>query len=452
MVIGPFAAVEGTALPLDTTVGSFDVADPLAVAGNYKANIDWGDGSPNSVGTVQPGVTVGGTTTFAVTGNHTYAETGTYTITVQFSDNYGTTVSSTAIANVADAALVPNIGPAVPPFNANEGQLLTNIPIATFFDLNPDATADDFTGLIDWGDGTPLDVPVFTYVGNSWAHLALAGVRLAHVHEPRGLAVHGLSGGPGQGYFGPPPDSQHARCAAHPHQHGDRDPGAAGSAGNLHQRDRGLANDSWRFRHRRVQRQRGRRPDRRLQREHPVGRRHVRRSVLRRDHRQRAQFQLVLGDCPAGRSHLRQARPVPNHGDRPRRRCGGRHRQFVRADRSRGDQHHPGVVIGPFAATEGIPLPPNTTVGSFDVADPLAVASEFTAIIDWGDGSPISIGTIQPGVTVGGITTFAVTGNHTYVETGTYTITVQFRDAFGTTVTSTAIANVADAASPIPLP
>ncbi len=54
----------------------------------------------------------------------------------------------------------------MPPFNANEGQLLTNIPIATFFDLNPNATADDFTGLIDWGDGTPFDVPVFTYVGN----------------------------------------------------------------------------------------------------------------------------------------------------------------------------------------------------------------------------------------------------------------------------------------------
>ncbi len=121
VVIGPFAAIEGTALPTDTTVGSFDVADPLAVAGNYKANIDWGDGSPNSVGTVQPGVTVGGTTTFAVTGNHTYSETGTYTITVQFSDNYGTTVSSTATANVADAALFPTSAPLCPPSTPTKG-------------------------------------------------------------------------------------------------------------------------------------------------------------------------------------------------------------------------------------------------------------------------------------------------------------------------------------------
>ncbi len=134
------------------------------MAGEFTAIIDWGDGSPISIGTIQPGVTVGGTTTFAVTGNHTYIETGTYTITVQFSDSHGVTVTSTATANVADAPLIasPIVTPA---FNAAEGQLLTNIPIGTFIDRNPSATAADFTGRTNWGDGSPLSPAVFTRVG-----------------------------------------------------------------------------------------------------------------------------------------------------------------------------------------------------------------------------------------------------------------------------------------------
>ncbi len=436
VVIGPFAATEGIALPANTTVGSFDVADPLAVAGDYKANIDWGDGSPNSVGTVQPGVTVGGTTTFAVTGNHTYAEAGTYTITVQFSDNYGTTVSSTANANVADAPLIAS--PIVtPPFNADEGQLLTNIPIGTFIDENPAATSADYTGRINWGDGSPLSTATFTRVGTVPAG-SLWLVTGSHTYafdsgSPFSVTV-AISDEDGSVLAGGITNTatviQTPLAVQATSINGNAGaPTIPGGFAIAEFSDNAGAD--------------------------PIG-----------DYSATIEWgdgtsdNLLSGvtivNGPNSNSFLVIAPPAGHTYAQP-----GLYPITVivhDADAVDGTANSfaliapaaitvtPGVVIGPFAATEGIALPLDTTVGSFDVADPLAVASEFTAIIDWGDGSPISIGTIQPGVTVGGTTTFAVTGNHTYAETGTYTITVQFRDAHGTTVTSTATANVADAA------
>src|SRR5262249_34937519 len=105
----------------------------------------------------------------------------------------------------------------------------------------------------------------------------------------------------------------------------------------------------------------------------------------------------------------------------------------------------PGVIIGPIAATEGLALPPTTTVASFTVANPAAVPGDFSAEIDWGDGSPTSFGTIVAGPVLPAGPTFLVQGGHTYAEEGTYTIKVHFSDNFGQTVTSTATANVADA-------
>src|SRR5262249_61452201 len=46
-----------------------------------------------------------------------------------------------------------------------EGVHLDNIALGSFTDTNPNATADDFTGVINWGDGSPPDVATFTRVG-----------------------------------------------------------------------------------------------------------------------------------------------------------------------------------------------------------------------------------------------------------------------------------------------
>ena len=72
--------------------------------------IDWGDGSPQSAGTVkQPG---GVGTPFDVTGSHTYADagvnggTGSYPITVYIHDAGGSVLTVTNTASVADRPIV----------------------------------------------------------------------------------------------------------------------------------------------------------------------------------------------------------------------------------------------------------------------------------------------------------------------------------------------------------
>src|SRR5262249_15818698 len=69
---------------------------------------------------------------------------------------------------------------------------------------------------------------------------------------------------------------------------------------------------------------------------------------------------------------------------------------------------------------------PGRVVAGFTSANSAAQVSDFTVMIDWGDGHT-SAGT----VTVNGHGGFNVSGSNTYVAPGTYTITVTVTDAFG---------------------
>jgi hypothetical protein len=73
------------------------------------------------------------------------------------------------------------------------------------------------------------------------------------------------------------------------------------------------------------------------------------------------------------------------------------------------------------------------TTAHVDDANPLSVSTDFTATIDWGDGS-MSAGTVSAGD--GG---FDIAGSHAYEEPGSYTVTTSIFDPGGsTTATSTA--------------
>lgn len=85
----------------------------------------------------------------------------------------------------------------------------------------------------------------------------------------------------------------------------------------------------------------------------------------------------------------------------------------------------PGVVR--FEATEGTPFSGRVT--TFTDANPHSRREDFTATINWGDGSS-SAGTI--GQRVNG--TFTVSGEHKYVEEGPYFVTVQITDRGGATI------------------
>jgi hypothetical protein len=91
------------------------------------------------------------------------------------------------------------------------------------------------------------------------------------------------------------------------------------------------------------------------------------------------------------------------------------------------------------------------TVATFTDDDPAATPDSFVAVIDWGDGSATSIGTI----TDSGGGNFVVTGQHTYDDEGTFSATVSIFDQEPGTgfasVTDTATITEADVLSGTPV-
>ncbi|HEX7446380.1 MAG TPA: PKD domain-containing protein, partial [Pirellulales bacterium] len=86
-------------------------------------------------------------------------------------------------------------------------------------------------------------------------------------------------------------------------------------------------------------------------------------------------------------------------------------------------------------------------VASFTDADPNGTVSDYTATIDWGDGATTTGGittTLPPSAGQAAAGTFYVTGGHTYVEDGAYTITVKIADAGGATATATSSVTVTE--------
>jgi hypothetical protein len=103
-----------------------------------SATIDWGDGTP---------VTSGSISGDAIAGSHTYAEEGSFAVTVTVTDLDGTFEFDQTVT-VADAPL----SAAPVSFTVAKKTAFTQT-VATFTDGNPAAGAGDFTASIDWGDG-----------------------------------------------------------------------------------------------------------------------------------------------------------------------------------------------------------------------------------------------------------------------------------------------------------
>ena len=106
------------------------------------------------------------------------------------------------------------------------------------------------------------------------------------------------------------------------------------------------------------------------------------------------------------------------------------------------------TVLGQQIMTAGVSIPAvegasfSGTVATFTDPDPGTTAGDYSATINWGDGSPSTSGTIATSSNGG----FNVGGTHTYAEEGAYSLTVPISDVDGTNATATSTANVADAA------
>ena len=118
----------------------------------------WGDGTSSAASyPTPPGYG-------ALSGTHTYAEEGTYTGSVTWTDDCASHHTVSFQMNVADAALSGS-------GTSLTGQAGTQIVarVATFSDADPAGTAADYTATITWGDGTMSSQGTISKLGGGFA-------------------------------------------------------------------------------------------------------------------------------------------------------------------------------------------------------------------------------------------------------------------------------------------
>ncbi len=118
----------------------------FSCGGTVTATIDWGDGSPTSVGTVLTPSSPPST----ITGTHTYAEEGPYTVTVTITNGSFSPNSTVGITVLDSDQFNPSPSPETD-LTATQN-LQFNGFIGSFLDSNTATLAGDLTATIDWGD------------------------------------------------------------------------------------------------------------------------------------------------------------------------------------------------------------------------------------------------------------------------------------------------------------
>ena len=140
---------------------TFTDANPGNHTADFTATITWGDGGATSAGVVSYSAGV-----YTVAGSHTYAEEGSYSISISVLDDGGSTATITGTATVADAALT---GSSVTTAGGTEGATNSSVLVgATFTDANPGNHTADFTATITWGDGGATSTGVVSYSAGTY--------------------------------------------------------------------------------------------------------------------------------------------------------------------------------------------------------------------------------------------------------------------------------------------
>ncbi len=130
----------------DVVIAEFQDKNLEAEPGEFKASIDWGDGE-KSDGKVRRVTDARGV--FSVTADHTFAEEGVHKVKVSISDKGGSKAEAESEVTVGDAALTTFSGGQI---RANQDEDTGAVVVATFKDANPKPDITDFSAKIDWGD------------------------------------------------------------------------------------------------------------------------------------------------------------------------------------------------------------------------------------------------------------------------------------------------------------
>jgi large repetitive protein len=195
---GPQTIDEGAALILPT-LGTF--SDP-GFDNSKNPNgpsfetftyfVNWGDGTAVDTGTVNylPG-SPGKPSTGSFGGGHTFADNGTYTVTVTIIDDNAGTVTKTFSVDVTNVA--PTVTVAADQ-TVDEGQLLSFGTLAGLTDpgfdnpLRPgQASQESFTYSVNWGDGTTPDTGSVGYTAGSVGVLTTGNIPGSHTYADNGV-------------------------------------------------------------------------------------------------------------------------------------------------------------------------------------------------------------------------------------------------------------------------
>ena len=143
--VADLSAGEGQSVSISTSF-----ADP-GLVGNYSAVIDWGDGTSDNASIALDGTGFAGT----LSGDHVYADNGSYNLTVVLSDGDGEEATSSSIALIANSA--PTLG-GLNDVSATENTLMTFTNLFSISDpgFTFGSSVEEFTATIDWGDGSAV--------------------------------------------------------------------------------------------------------------------------------------------------------------------------------------------------------------------------------------------------------------------------------------------------------
>jgi hypothetical protein len=122
------------------TLGSFN--DPVASDSPWLVSVNWGDGSSNSSFSVN---SLGAIPSLA----HTYASAGLDTVRVTVTDRDGASGSASFSVTVASVAPVVSAVPITPPAGLTFNGIVANVT-----DLGNNEPANNYTALVNWGDGS----------------------------------------------------------------------------------------------------------------------------------------------------------------------------------------------------------------------------------------------------------------------------------------------------------